>query len=150
MNLAWLPVALASGLALGAQPSVSIEVDVLGASDQAPKTAQAPDAAKVSTHLERDLRTTLKFKHYRELAKRDLAVVLEATGEMTLPNGGQLQLTPLSFDPVKGMLELRVRNQKEHYDLDTEYSIKNGGTLFVTAGPFEQEVLVVAITPRIH
>src|SRR5450432_2990611 len=109
MSLAWLPVVLASGLALGAEPSVSIEVDVLGASDQAPKTAQAPDAAKVSSHLERDLRTTLKFKHYRELAKRDLAVALAATGEMTLPNGGQLKLTPLSFDPVKGMLELRVR-----------------------------------------
>jgi hypothetical protein len=59
-------------------------------------------------------------------------------------------LTPLSFDPVKSMLELRVQNQKEHYDLDTEYSIKNGGTLFVTAGPYEQEVLVVAITPRVQ
>ena len=148
MSLAWLPVALVAGMALGAPPSVSIDVDVLGASDQAPKSPQTPDSAKVASHLERDLRTTLKFKHYRELARKDLVVLLAATGELTLPNGGQLRLTPLSFDPVKGMLELRVQNQKEHYDLDTEYAIKNGGTLFVTAGPYEQEVLVVAITPR--
>jgi len=150
MSFAWLPVALVSTLALGAppaSPSVSIEVQVLGASDQPPATGGS-DTVHASPHLERDLRTALKFKHYRQLAKQDLAVQMKETGEMALPNGGRLLLSPLSVDPAKGTIELRVRNQKEHYDLDTEYAIKNGGTLFVTAGPYGQEVLVLAITPR--
>jgi hypothetical protein len=140
-------IALVSALALASPTSVTIAVDVLGASDQAPRH---PPEVAVAPHLERDLRTTLKFKSYRELAHKELIVALAATGELALPNGGKLRLTPLSYDPAKGMLELRVQNQKEHYDLDTEYSIKDGGTLFVTAGPHEQEVLVLAITPRVH
>jgi hypothetical protein len=147
MSLGWLPVTLMWGLAVGTPPSVLIDVDVLGASDQAQKSG-GQETGKVSAHLERDLRTTLKFKHYREITRKDLTVVMGATGETVLPNGGTLRLTPLSFDPAKGTLEVRVQNQKEHYDLDTEYSIKSGGTLFVTAGPYEQEVLVVAITPK--
>ena len=150
MSVACLPVALIWGLAVGAPPSVTIAVDVLGASDQSPPKSAAPDATKVASHLERDLRSTLKFKHYREITKKDLAVTIGGTSETLLPNGGLLRLTPLSFDPANGMLELRVQNKKEHYDLDTEYSIKNGGTLFVTAGPYEQEALVVAITPRVQ
>jgi hypothetical protein len=148
MSLAWLHAALVWGLALGAQPSVSIEVDVLGASDQTVQVPAPARSPKVSVHLERDLRTTLKFKHYRELGKNELNVAIGETGETTLPNGGQLRLTPISFDATSGMIELRVQNQKEHYELDTQYSIKNGGTLFVTAGQHEQEVLVVAITPK--
>jgi hypothetical protein len=148
MTLGCLPAVFLRAILLGASlpgaPTVTIDVEVLGASDQASKNGQAP----VSGHLERDLRSTLKFKTYREISKTELVVATGTTGETTLPNGGRLRLTPLSQDTAKGSLELRVQNQKEHYNLDTEYSIKNGGTLFVTAGPYDHEVLVVAITPK--
>jgi hypothetical protein len=137
-------------VALGAGSNVSIQVEVLGASDQAAPPKSAAGASQAAPHLERDLRTTLKFKHYRQLAKQSLSVTVAETAEMALPNGAKLRLTPLSLDPAKGMIKLRVQNVKEHYDLDTEYSIKDGGTLFVTAGPYEQEVLVLAITPKVE
>ncbi len=135
--------------ALAAGPGVSIQVEVLGASDQAAPSGGA-GTAQVAPHLERDLRTALRFKHYRQLASQNLSVSLTETAETTLPNGARLRLTPLSLDPVKGMIKLRVQTVKEHYDLDTEYSIKNGGTMFVTAGPFEKQVLVLAISPKVN
>jgi hypothetical protein len=140
-----LPLVLS--LALSAGATVSIQVEVVGASDQGP--AEAGGSQPVG-HLERDLRTTLKFKHYRELAQQTLSVALADTTEMALPNGARLRLTPLALDAEKGMIKLRVQNLKEHYNLDTEYSIKDGGTLFVTAGPFAKEVLVLAITPKVQ
>jgi len=145
MTLLVLPLLLA----LSAPPTVSIQVEVLGASDQATPAGHTSGVTPPAPHLERDLRTALKFKSYQQLAKQDLSVTLAGTVEMTLPNGAQLQLTPLSFNPTKKAIELRVQIRKEHYDLDTEYSIKNGGTLFVTAGPYEQEVLVLAVTPKV-
>jgi hypothetical protein len=124
-----------------AAAQVTVEVQIIAASN---KPGPGPSAIP---HLERDLQKAMKYSSYRLIERRDLAVAYAQTSSLTLPNKAIFKLTPLALDPVTKMLRMRVQNALPHYNLDTEYSIKTGGTILVDAGPFEGGMILIALTP---
>jgi hypothetical protein len=124
-----------------AAAQVAVEVQIIAASN---KPGPGPSAIP---HLERDLQKAMKYSNYRLVEKRTLTVAYAQTSSLTLPNKGVFKLTPLALDPATKMLRMRVQNTLPHYNLDTEYSIKTGGTILVDAGPFEGGMLLIALTP---
>jgi hypothetical protein len=120
---------------------VSVEVQFIAASN-----TPGPGPSAIP-HLQRDLQKAMKYSNYRLVERRVLSLAYTQSSSLTLPNKAVFQLTPLAFDPTTKMLRMRVQNALAHYDLDTEYSIKNGGTILVVAGPFQGGMMVVALTP---
>jgi hypothetical protein len=131
-------------LCLSAAPAlaqVTVEVQIIAASN---KPGPGPSAIP---HLERDLQKAMKYSSYRLVERRMLNVAYAQTSSLTLPNKGLFKLTPLALDAATKMLRMRVQNTLPHYNLDTEYSIKAGGTILVDAGPFEGGMILIALTP---
>jgi hypothetical protein len=127
--------------AASARAQVTVEVQIIAASNQ---PGPGPSAIP---HLERDLQKAMKYSSYRLVERRMLNVAYAQTSSLTLPNKGLFKLTPLALDPATKMLRMRVQNVLPHYNLDTEYSIKAGGTILVDAGPFEGGMILIALTP---
>jgi len=135
---------LGAAICLSAAPAlaqVSVEVQIIAASN---KPGPGPSAIP---HLERDLQKAMKYSSYRLIEKRMVAAAYGQTSSLTLPNKALFKLTPLALEAATKMLRMRVQNTLPHYNLDTEYSIKTGGTIFVDAGPFEGGMIVIALTP---
>jgi hypothetical protein len=125
-----------------AAAQVSVEVQIIAASN-----SPGPGPSAIP-HLQRDLQKAMKYSNYRLVERRVLTLAYAQSSSLTLPNKAILKLTPLALDPTSKMLRMRVQNALAHYDLDTEYSIKNGGTILVAAGPFQSGMMLVALTPN--
>lgn len=140
--------ALMSSLALaGASGDIDLSVQILEASN-APRVNAAP------TPAERDLGSTLNYKSYRTLEDRHQKLAFGESARIDLPNGTAATITSVaSVAPAgaKRLVRLRVQTDQQGKRLDAEYSVRNGGTVFVSAGKSGAEgVLILAIVPRLR
>jgi hypothetical protein len=139
---------LFTALAAGAAPAarsgslVQIGVQVIEASTDA-STTDAP-----ASRAARDLSSTLNYKSYRTLAQEDRTLAIDEWATLTLANGATLSLSPKAIDGRAHTVRLQVSVHQGKHHLDTDYTVRDGGTVFVSAGPNGKNVLVLAIVPK--
>jgi hypothetical protein len=101
----------------------------------------------------RDLGATLSYKNFQTLSHDEQTLSIGEQMQLALPDGAVAHIFALGVegDKKKPTLRLRVRVEQGKEALDTEYSVRNGGTVFVSAGKGKSpdSVLVLAIAPRL-
>ena len=69
---------------------------------------------------------------------------------LVLQNKTRVDLSLAAIDPTTHSLRLKVTLVQDNRSLRTDYSIRNAGTVFVSAGPDPSgDVLVLAIIPTL-
>lgn len=137
---------LAVGLWLGYTPmamaQVSVKIEVIQATLKLDH-GKLPTVANI-----KNPKSMMKQIERKTLEKTQVSLRYGQPASVKLPNGAELKLTAISFDPAKRMIKMRVQTIVEHYGLDTEYSIKNGGLTFVNAGVYQKtSMLMVSLSP---
>lgn len=133
------------GLAPLAQAQVAVKVEVIAASlklenGKPPKLTGMKNPREMMNKINR-----------KTLEKTQLRLTYGQPSSLKLPNGTELKLTAISFDAASGMIKMRAQTIVEHYGLDTEYSIKNGGVTFVNAGVYQKTaMLMVSLSPSLR
>ena len=139
-----LMVALGLGNAAGA--GLTIDVQVIEASNN----GDSPGAQSVAI---RDLGATLSYKSFRTLSSEQRVLAVGEGTDLFLPDGAVAHISALGVEEKKRnrTVRLRVRIEQGQESLDTEYSVRNGGTVFVSAGKRAtgDSVLVLAIAPHL-
>lgn len=142
------------GAAGGAHaPEVALDIEIIEASNKpGDLTERLPERSTERTRQSRaarDLGSTLKFTSFRTLSEENLPLGAGESTTLRLPNGATATLTLLAVDPGKRTLRLRLQIAHGVRTLDTEYTVRDGGTVFVSAGNAGQgAVLVAAISPH--
>jgi hypothetical protein len=67
---------------------------------------------------------------------------------LTLANGATLSVSPKVIDRNAHTVRLQVTVHRGKQHLDTDYTVRDGGTVFVSAGPNGKNMLVLAIVPK--
>ncbi len=139
--------ALIAVLGLGnAAAGLTIDVQVIEASNQ----ASSPGAESKAI---RDLGATLNYKSFQTLSNEERTLGVGEEAQIFLPDGAVARISALGIEESKKKrsVRLRVRIEQGPETLDTEYSVRNGGTVFVSAGKGKahDSVLVLAIVPHL-
>ena len=137
-----LVMLLAAG-ADGPTPRAEIGIQVLEASND-PGPTDGP-----SSRAARDLGATLNYKSYKTLAQEQRTLAVEEWATLTLANGATLSVSPKVIDRAQHSVRLQVDVHQGKHHLDTDYTVRDGGTVFVSAGANGKNVLVLAIVPKV-
>jgi hypothetical protein len=137
---------VALGLGNAAAASLSVDVQVIEASNE----SDTPVGQSVAI---RDLGATLSYKSFRTLSREQRDLAVGQGTDLHLPDGAVARISALGVEKKNGnrTVRLRVRIEQGQESLDTEYSVRDGGTVFVSAGKHEARdaVLVLAIAPHV-
>ncbi len=137
---------VALGLGNAAAAGMTIDVQVIEASNN----SATPGTQSVAI---RDLGATLSYKSFRTLSREQRPLAVGEGTDLLLPDGAVAHISALGVEEKKRSqtVRLRVRIEQGKESLDTEYSVRNGGTVFVSAGKHAtgDSVLVLAIAPHL-
>jgi hypothetical protein len=137
---------VALGLGNAAAAGLTIDVQVIEASN----STDGPAGESVAI---RDLGATLSYKSFRTLSREQRALAVGEGIDLQLPEGAVAHISALGVEQKKRdrTVRLRVRIEQGQESLDTEYSVRDGGTVFVSAGKRAtgDSVLVLAIAPHL-
>jgi hypothetical protein len=136
-------VALTFGNAAG----LVVDVQVIEASNKA-------QAAGTPTKAIRDLGATLSYKSFRTVAHEQRTLALGDATQIFLPDGTIARISAVGVEEKRKhrTVRLRVRIEQGQETLDTEYSVRDGGTVFVSGGKNKASgsALVLAIAPHLR
>jgi hypothetical protein len=141
-------VALIVALRLGnaATADVILDVQVIEASNDGHTQGRQSKAI-------RDLGATLSYKSFKTLSQEQRTLTMGDGAQFFLPDGAVAHISAVGIDEKKKKrsVRLRVRIEQGEETLDTEYSVRDGGTVFVSAGKEKSgdAVLVLAIAPHL-
>ncbi len=137
---AWASALLTAPVA-GPAVQVDVGIQIIEATNEA--SASPPDSRAA-----RDLSATLNYKSYRTQGQEQRTLGIEEWTTVTLSNGSTLSIAPKAVDKGAHNVRLHVAVHEGKHHLDTEYTVRDGGTVFISAGASGSGVLVVAIVPR--
>ncbi len=137
---------VAFGLGNGAASGLTIELQIIEASN----TGHARGGQSKAI---RDLGATLSYKNFRTISQDERTLAMGEGTQLVLPDGAIARIYALGVEEKKKKrtVRLRVRIEQGDETLDTEYSVRDGGTVFVSAGKDKSgdSVLVLAIAPHL-
>jgi len=139
--------ALVIALGLNAASALVVDVQVIEASNK-------PGAHGGESKAIRDLGATLSYKSFQTVSQEQRTLKLGGEEKVLLPEGSVARISAVGVEEKKGKrtVRLRVRIEQGSETLDTEYSVRDGGTVFVSAGKSKSSdsALVLAISPRVQ
>jgi len=129
---------LAPGLGQ-AQQARSIDVDVMVC-----RISQEPGPVDPrARRLDAQLRGEFRYESLRVLQQKRLSLPLNELGRLSLPNGSELQLRPLSLSDRGVLMAVAVEGS-----VQSDMQIPNGHLVAIGAGPLEGGKLVISLEPH--
>jgi hypothetical protein len=96
-----------------------------------------------ASRLDAQLRGEFRYESLRVLQQKRLALDLNELGKLSLPNGSELQLRPLSLSDRGVLMAVSVRGS-----VQSDMQIPNGHLVAIGAGQFEGGKLVISLEPH--
>ena len=132
--LSWLGPAVAP-----AQQARSIHVDVMVSQIFQEPGPIDPRASR----LDAQLRGEFRYESLRVLQQKRLTLALNELGRLSLPNGSELQLRPLSLSDRGVLMAVAVQGS-----VQSDMQIPSGHLVAIGAGQFEGGKLVISLEPH--
>jgi len=122
-----------------AQQARTIDVDVMVS-----RISQEPGPVDPrASRLDAQLRGEFRYESLRVLQQKRLSLALNELGSLSLPNGSQLQLRPLSLSDRGVLMAVAVKGS-----VQSDMQIPNGHLVAIGAGQFEGGKLVISLEPH--
>jgi hypothetical protein len=96
-----------------------------------------------ASRLDAQLRGEFRYESLRVLQQKRLSLELNQLGRLSLPNGSELQLRPLSLSDRGVLMAVTVRGS-----VQSDMQIPNGHLVAIGAGQFEGGKLVISLEPH--
>lgn len=93
--------------------------------------------------LDAELRDEFRYESLRVLKQQQLSLALNEIGRVSLPNGSELQLRPLSLSDRGVLMAVTVKGS-----VQSDMQIPNGHLVAIGAGRHEDGKLVISLEPR--
>lgn len=93
--------------------------------------------------LDAELRDEFRYESLRVLKQQKLSLALNEIGRVSLPNGSELQLRPLSLSERGVLMAVTVKGS-----VQSDMQIPNGHLVAIGAGRYEDGKLVISLEPR--
>lgn len=128
---------LVGAAALAAAPKVTVQVDVVHASDQGTEV-QPPSLRSMKDAF---TQSGFNYKSYRQLSSERVDLTQNTPREVRLPNGRTATLKLVDVKDNVAQIQVRVP------PLETTYSLGRQGSVFMQAGPHNGGMLVLVLSP---
>lgn len=128
---------LLSFAALAAAPAVTVQLDVVHASNQGTEV-QPPSLMAMKKSF---AQSGIDYKSYRQLSSQKVKLTPNTATQVSLPNGKVATLTLVDVKDNVAQVKVGVP------PLETTYSLGRQGRVFIQAGPHNGGTLVLVLSP---
>lgn len=124
-------------VALAAAPKVTVQVDVVHASNQGSEV-QPPSLQAMKSAF---TQSGFNYQSYRQLSSEKVELTPNAPRQVSLPNGKTATFTLIGVKDNVAQVKVSVP------PLETTYSLGREGRVFLQAGPHKGGMLVLVLSP---